>query len=303
MKTRPWILAPSVALLLVAAACQPAHTQQAANQPQVITPPASTPAKANAPTPAPTSQPATAATPAVAMQTPPPEASAPGQKRMSYNSCNVEGPYVALTFDDGPHATLTPKLLDILKQRGIKATFYVIGQSVAAYPDVVKRAAAEGHEIGNHSWNHTALTKGGGSVIPAQVNPTNDAIVQITGKKPATLRPTYGSTNASINKRLNEEFGFKVILWDVDPLDWKIRNAAHVTNAILTHTKPGSIILSHDIHPSTIEAMPATIDGLLAKGFKFVTVSELIAMDRPQVVPTPQPAPQKASPKAKKNKG
>ena len=215
---------------------------------------------------------------------------AAGQKRLSYNSCNVEGPYIALTFDDGPSSNLTPRLLDILKARGIKATFFVLGQCVVANPDILKRAVAEGHEIGNHSWDHKALTKGGGSGVASEVNQTNAAIEQAGGKKPSLIRPPYGATNTTITKRLNEEFGLKVILWDVDPLDWKVRNSAHVSSEILKHTQAGSIILAHDIHPTTIDAMAETIDALKEKGFKFVTVSELIAMDRPLPAATPAPA-------------
>ncbi len=225
-----------------------------------------------------------------AMQTPTPDA-ATGTKRLSYNSCNVEGPYIALTFDDGPHATLTPKLLDILKEKGVKVTFFVLGECVAANPAVLQRAAAEGHEIGNHSWDHKALTKGGGSGVAMEINQTNAAIENAIGRKPTLVRPPYGATNAAITKRLNEEFGLKVIMWDVDPLDWKVRNSAHVKEEILKSTKPGSIVLSHDIHPTTVDAMAATIDALKEKGFKFVTVSELVALDRPLPPATPPPVP------------
>jgi len=282
MKTRSWLVVPLIAGLL-GAACQSAQTQPA-QQPQVIAVPQNEMTQAPG---MPATLPAQGdSTPA--MQAPP---AATGPKKLTYNSCNVEGPYIAITFDDGPHATLTPKLLDILKERGVKATFYVIGQNVAANPEVVQRAVAEGHEIGNHSWNHQSFTKGGGSGVAMQVNQTNDAIQSAIGKKPATLRPPYGATTASISKRLNEEFGLKVIMWDVDPLDWKNRNSERVTSEILKNTKPGSIVLAHDIHATTVNAMPATIDGLLAKGFKFVTVSELIAMDRPQLAAKALPSP------------
>jgi peptidoglycan/xylan/chitin deacetylase (PgdA/CDA1 family) len=196
---------------------------------------------------------------------------------------------VALTFDDGPHATLTPKLLDILKEKGVKATFFVLGQCVVANPDILARAVAEGHEIGNHSWDHKSLTKVGAAGVASEINQTNAAIENASGKKPVLVRPPYGATNATITKRLNEEFGLKVVMWDVDPLDWKIRNSAHVESEILKGAKAGSIILSHDIHPTTVAAMASTIDALKAKGFQFVTVSELIAMDRPKVAASKSP--------------
>lgn len=200
---------------------------------------------------------------------------------------------MAITFDDGPHPKLTPRLLDMLKERGIKATFYVIGKNVAQYPEIMQRMVAEGHEIGNHSYSHPSLTKIGEAGVGEEITKTNEAILQACGARPTTMRPPYGATNASINKRLNDEFGLAVILWSVDPLDWKIRKSSHVSNHILQNSKSGSIILAHDIHPSTIDAMPAALDGLLAKGHKFVTVSELIALDRhqgPGVPAAPAPA-------------
>lgn len=289
MKSRSWPVIPVVVALL-GAACQSAHTQPSP-KPQVIPVPQEEAGRGGL-------SPAQGDT-TPAMQAPAPE-QATGSKRLSYNSCNVEGPYIALTFDDGPHPTLTPRLLDILKEKGVKATFFVLGQCVVANPAVLGRAAAEGHEIGNHSWDHKSLLKGGGSGVASEINQTNAAIENATGKKTSLVRPPYGATNASITKRLNEEFGLKVIMWDVDPLDWKVRNPAHVKDEILKATKPGSIVLSHDIHPTTIEAMAETIDALKAKGFKFVTVSELIAMDRPLPPATPAPAP--ATPVHKRSK-
>ncbi len=288
MKQNSWILIPVLALAAIGATFKLSQAQSAAQPTLAVAVP-----KTEAAVPAPSAQPAQAEA-APAMQAPAAEPVAAGQKRLSYNSCNVDGPYIALTFDDGPHATLTPKLLDILKERGVKATFFVLGQCVAANPDVLRRAVAEGHEIGNHSYDHKALPKLGAAGVASEMNQTDDAVVQAGGKKPVVMRPPYGATNAAITKRLNDEFGFKVVMWDVDPLDWKVRNAAHVTSEILKNTKPGSIVLAHDIHPSTVAAMPETIDALQKKGFKFVTVSELVAMDRPLPAATPQPA---ASPK------
>jgi peptidoglycan/xylan/chitin deacetylase (PgdA/CDA1 family) len=213
--------------------------------------------------------------------TPPAPEPPPAPRKPSYNSCNVSGTQIAITFDDGPHPKLTPRLLDMLKERGVKATFYVIGQNVVQYPEIMQRMVAEGHEIGNHSYTHPALPKIGAAKVTEEITKTNEAIMQACGVKPTTMRPPYGATNAAITKRLNDEFGLAVIMWSVDPLDWKIRKASHVSNHILQNTKSGAIVLAHDIHPSTIDAMPAALDGLISKGHKFVTISELIAMDRP----------------------
>ena len=263
-------------------ACQTAQTQ---SEPQVIVvppdemsrDPSSDPGSVAKPMSSAPSQPPTDHA-SLPPQTPP--ALAPSLK-YSYTSCNVEGPYIAITFDDGPSAQLTPRLLDILKERGIRATFFVVGRNVAEYPDIVRRMDSEGHEIANHSWSHPALTKLGVESFRKQIENTNQAIANATGKRPVLMRPPYGATSVSLNKRLNEQFGLKVILWSVDPLDWKYRNSDRVYNSIVQNTRPGSIILAHDIHATTVAAMPATLDALLAKGYKFVTVSELIAMEVP----------------------
>jgi peptidoglycan/xylan/chitin deacetylase (PgdA/CDA1 family) len=156
----------------------------------------------------------------------------------------------------------------------------------------MKRIAAEGHEIASHSWSHPQLSSMSEAGVRDQLQKTHDIIIQTSGVTPKTMRPPYGAFTARQRAWANDVWSYKCILWDVDPLDWKIRSADHVKSQILSKTLNGSIILTHDIHKSTIDAMPETIDGLLAKGFKFVTVSELIAMDRP---PAPKP---KATPAA-----
>jgi peptidoglycan/xylan/chitin deacetylase (PgdA/CDA1 family) len=185
----------------------------------------------------------------------------------------------------------------MLKQRGIKATFFVVGQCAAEYPDIMKRIVAEGHEIANHSWSHPQLSKMGEGSVTDQLQRTHDVIVQTTGVTPKIMRPPYGAFTANQRNWAFHKWGYKTILWDVDPLDWKVRNAEHVKSVILKEAVNGSIILSHDIHKTTVDAMPGTLDGLAAKGFKFVTVSELIAMDKP-VVPKPKATPAPKSPNA-----
>lgn len=211
--------------------------------------------------------------------------------RISYSAVNVDGPYIALTFDDGPSKVTTPRLLDLLAKKGVKATFFVQGVNAHDNPEIIKREVAEGHEIGNHSWDHPNLGKMSEAGVRTQIERTQDAVFQITGSKPKVLRPPYGSFTEHQRKWANEQFGFKIILWEVDPLDWKRPGPAVVTQRIVSSTRPGYIILVHDIHAGTVDAMAETIDGLLAKGFKFVTVSELIAMDRPKAKPAaPAPA-------------
>jgi peptidoglycan/xylan/chitin deacetylase (PgdA/CDA1 family) len=284
-------------LSLLLPACQSARAQRVA--PVLAVPadelsrdPSLAPPPAFRPSPSPQRPPANYTSVPQPTPGPPPPASytsvpqpTPGPvivpEKTTYKSCNVEGMSIAITFDDGPNPNLTPRLLDMLKERGIKATFFVVGKNVEEYPAIVARMAAEGHEVANHSWSHPTLTKLGFESFRKQIENTNEAIAKATGKRPVLMRPPYGATNVGLNKRLNEQFGLKVILWSVDPLDWKYRNSNRVYNWIIQNTRPGSIILAHDIHGTTVAAMPATLDALLAKGYKFTTVSELIAMEVP----------------------
>ena len=225
-------------------------------------------------------------------QTPPKAADLPA----TINSVHVDGPYVAMTFDDGPHATLTPKLLDLLAARHMKVTFFVLGECVEQNPDVLRRAAHEGHEIATHSWSHPNFAKLSDDAARSQLQRTDDIIRTTIGVRPTLFRPPYGSMTAHQKHWIPEQFGYRLVLWNVDPFDWKRPGPAVVRSRILKETRPGSIILSHDIHAPTIEAMPSTFDELLAKGFKFVTVSELLGMATP-IPPklTPTPAPSAAS--------
>jgi peptidoglycan-N-acetylglucosamine deacetylase len=192
-----------------------------------------------------------------------------------------------MTFDDGPNKTLTPKLLDILATHHIKATFFVIGENAADHPEILKQAVGEGHEIANHSWSHPNLGKMSDEAVRRELRKTDDTISAAIGSRPTLFRPPYGSITTRQKHWIHDEFGYRIITWDVDPLDWKRPGASVVCNRILKETRAGSIILSHDIHPGTIEAMPATFTQLQAKGFKFVTVTELLALARP---PPPKPA-------------
>ena len=271
----------AAAAAIAIAACQSVHTQDSAaaplDKPVSLTLGSSTPPPAATPAPAPV------------------PAATPYPPSHSYTSIPGAGKVIALTFDDGPSEKLTPKLLDILKERKIHATFFVVGQNAAEYPDILKRAVAEGHEIGNHSWSHPQLTRLSTAGVDSQISKTNAAIKAAIGHDPVLMRPPYGATTPALNRHYAQTYGMKVILWSVDPLDWKYRNSARVEREILAQTGPGGIILSHDIHATTVAAMPDTIDALLAKGYKFVTVSELLAMQgtpsAATITPSPTPAP------------
>lgn len=197
---------------------------------------------------------------------------------ISFSRVLVSGNYIAMTFDDGPHPQNTPRLLDILRARNVKATFYVIGRSVDLYPQIVRRTVAEGHEVGNHSYTHRLLSKLGDSDLRQEMIRCHEAVGRAAGVRMRTMRPPYGGLLQRQRELVHAEFGYPTILWAVDPLDWKRPGPSVVTSRILSGTSAGSIVLAHDLHAQTVDAMPATIDGLLRRGFKFVTVSQLLAM-------------------------
>ncbi len=208
---------------------------------------------------------------------------------VTYASVRVNGPFIAMTFDDGPHATLTPRLLDMLKERKIHATFFVIGKNAAEYPDIMKRIVADGHEIANHSWSHPELAKLPQDTIRSEISRTTEAITRTAGRPVTLLRPPYGALTAPQRQWVRDTWGYRIIMWDVDPLDWRRPGSEVVTQRIVSGAKPGSIILAHDIHAGSVDAMPATLDQLLARGFQFVTVSELLKMEQPAPVKVKKP--------------
>jgi len=214
------------------------------------------------------------------------ESSAAGRP-LSYNSVHVDRPLLALTFDDGPHPNLTPRLLDILAEREAKVTFYVIGQNAAAHPDIVRRMVEEGHEIANHTWAHPALSKASADRVRSELRRTHQVVEDLVGVKMQNMRPPYGAVNDRVRKIARDEFDYTTIMWSVDPQDWKIRNATHVRNSLVQGATAGAILLCHDIHASTIEAIPGAVDTLLDKGYEFATVGELLDWESDLVIPPP----------------
>jgi len=198
--------------------------------------------------------------------------------KVTWNRGSGKGKYIALTFDDGPVASNTSRLLDMLKRRNIKATFYVLGSRVKSNSALMRRMVAEGHEVGNHTWTHGKLTSMSDSKVRWELNKTRDAIIAATGIKPRTMRPPYGALRMNQRSWIFREYGYPTIMWDVDPQDWKKPGVSVVRNRILSNTRNGSIILLHDLHSSSVDAVPSTVDALLRRGYKFVTVSQLIAL-------------------------
>ncbi|MDN4475611.1 polysaccharide deacetylase family protein [Demequina sp. SYSU T00192] len=187
--------------------------------------------------------------------------------------CSVEQ-CIALTFDDGPVAG-TADLLDLLADRGVKATFFMVGQNVAANPALVQRMADEGHALGNHSWDHPQLTRLDADGIREELESTSNAIEAAAGVAPALVRPPYGATDDAV-AAVAAELGLSQILWDVDPEDWKDKDAGIVHERVVAAAHRNAIILSHDIHETTRAAYAAIIDDLIAAGYTLVTVPDLI---------------------------
>ena len=160
---------------------------------------------------------------------------------------------IALTFDDGPHGTLTPLLLDTLKEKGAKATFFVMGIKIAKHKSIIERAIAEGHEIANHVWNHPVLTKISKEAVFDQLLRTNLAIKEVLNVEPKTMRPPYGNQNGKLNAFIQDKGNLTVIMWSLDTLDWKRPPPQQIIDLTVSKAKSGDIILCHDIHPGTIE--------------------------------------------------
>lgn len=179
---------------------------------------------------------------------------------------------VALTFDDGPHPVYTPQLLDGLKERGVRATFFVVGENIPGNEEILKRMDAESHLIGNHTYSHVKLSELDTARACAEVEKTNALICEVTGEEPEFIRPPFGEWKKTMECSLE----MIPVLWDVDPLDWTTKNTALVVERVLKDTKPGDIILLHDYYQSSVDAALEIVDALMERGYKFVTVDELI---------------------------
>ena len=179
---------------------------------------------------------------------------------------------VALTFDDGPNPATTNQALDTLSKYGIKATFFVLGKNVSGNEEILKRMKSDGHVIGNHSWSHPVLSKLSLDEAKKQITDTEDALTKVLGSSSKLMRPPYGAITDDSRNSLDLSF----IMWDVDSLDWKSKNEASILTEIQRQVRNGSIILMHDIHAETVNALPKIIDYLKEQGYHFVTVPEML---------------------------
>ncbi|MFF5994851.1 polysaccharide deacetylase family protein [Lysinibacillus sp. KU-BSD001] len=187
------------------------------------------------------------------------------------------GKYIALTFDDGPSPKVTPQILKTLKQHGAKATFFMLGKQVETYPQIAAQVANDGHEIANHSYSHSKLTKLTSQEMIKEMSEATKKIEMATGIEPVLFRPPYGAYNNDVvhYAKMND---YSMILWSVDSLDWKSRNPVAINDIVTNNVTNGSIVLMHDIHASTAEALPELLVTLKAAGYQFVTVSELLML-------------------------
>ena len=186
---------------------------------------------------------------------------------------------IALTFDDGP-GPYTAHLLDVLDQYGAKATFFLIGSKVSSQANVVRSIHARGHQLGNHSWSHPELPKLPVDQIAGEIDRTNDAIKQATGVTPSILRPPYGAVNGVVLEQLRLR-GMSSILWSVDTRDWADRNSDIVCSRAVAGARPGAVILMHDIHQTSVGAVPCILSALKQQGYSFVTVQGLLGNTTP----------------------
>ncbi|WP_299528959.1 polysaccharide deacetylase family protein [uncultured Streptomyces sp.] len=187
---------------------------------------------------------------------------------------------IALTFDAGPGKD-TGHLLDILKEEKVPATFFLLGENhVLKHPDTVRRIAAEGHEVANHTWSHQILTGRSPGAIRAELRKTQDAIAKITGRAPRLMRPPQGRTDATVAK-VCEELGLAQILWSATAKDYSTNDSALIEKRILDQADKDGVILLHDIYPGTVPAVPGIVRTLEARGYTFVTVPQLMAPAEP----------------------
>lgn len=188
------------------------------------------------------------------------------------SSIDPKKPMVALTFDDGP-GKRTGELLAQLEKYNAHATFFMLGQKVSSYPDVVKKMKEIGCELGNHSYSHQNLAKASVAGITDELGKTNAGIAQIAGEGATVMRPPYGA----ISDTLKATVGMPMILWNIDTLDWKTRNAQKTIETTMNNVDDGDIILLHDIHTESVDAALQLIPKLQEAGYQLVTVSELAA--------------------------
>lgn len=186
-----------------------------------------------------------------------------------------EEQYIALTFDDGPKQGTTDRLLDGLRERGAKATFFLIGSGIEGNEDLIRRMQAEGHQVGNHTWSHVSLKGASQETLNREVGQTQELLEEILGEDDYWLRPPYGLVTPETKTYID----VPMVKWSVDPRDWESRSTPKVIEAVLAAAQPNSIVLLHDIYPTSVDAALQIVDTLQKQGYVFVTVEELLELN------------------------
>lgn len=181
-------------------------------------------------------------------------------------------PRVALTFDDGPHPSYTKKLLDGLKERGVKATFFVVGENIPGREEIIEQMCQDGHLIGNHTYDHEDISKMTAQEACAELQKTSVLVKEITGQGTAYVRAPFGNWDDN----LDCETTMISVKWSVDTLDWTTKNVSQIVNKVVNKVKDSDIILLHDYYASSVEAALQIVDILQEQGYEFVTVEDLI---------------------------
>ena len=197
-----------------------------------------------------------------------------------YRSVATSKKQIALTFDDGPHPTLTPRILEILKKYNIPATFFMVGQNVLNYPEAARAVIEAGHEVGNHTFSHPHISNLGEKAIFDEIGKCEDALEELCEYRPHLLRTPQGVLTPSLEKCLKDD-DYILILWSLDTRDWEHKSTAHLTRTVLENVQAGDIILMHDFighNSKTPEALEEIIPILLSEGYEFVTVSALLGV-------------------------
>lgn len=195
-----------------------------------------------------------------------------GQEAMGKTTKKADKGKIALTFDDGPYPNYTRQLLEGLKERDVRATFFVLGKSAEEYPDVIEKMYQDGHLIGNHTYHHVELTNMGREEFKEEIILTNELLYKLNGEYPQFIRPPFGAWE----KDLEKELGMIPVLWTVDPLDWCTENSSAVVQKVVTNVKENDIILLHDCYKSSVTAALEIVDILKEQGYEFVTVDEIL---------------------------
>lgn len=195
-----------------------------------------------------------------------------GEGMLGLVEASMEHPKVALTFDDGPSAKYTPLLLDGLKERGVHATFFLMGKNIDGNEELVQRMQKEGHLIGNHTYNHVQLNKIPREMACEEIQKTNNEIYEVTGVYPSYIRPPFGAWQENLELCVT----MLPVFWDIDTLDWKSKNVDSVVSIVKREVADGAIILMHDEYATSVEAALRVVDMLIEEGYEFVTVDEMI---------------------------